>query len=107
MDGIHFGTIGIKIGDKISFEGNEDVFIVSSGDGTPDNGGTLVYYEDKRELYRFRPLDNMTERLMGIENIQCIEDIEGLDLWSLWFYKGKSLRSIYDEKIGERVKSLH
>lgn len=37
-----FGTIGLKIGDKITFNKGNKQFIVASGNGTPGNGSTLV-----------------------------------------------------------------
>jgi len=89
---IDFGTIGIKIGDIITFQGNDTLFSVASGRGIPGNGGTLIRYADERILMSFS-IRYLTKRLLGTE---LPDDI---DVFELWSYKGRTLRSIYDENI--------
>lgn len=87
---IHFGTIGLKIGDKITFRDDNDVFVVSSGNGTPDNGGSLVSYEDGREEGLFS-LRFMTRMLLGDEFS------DQTDIWNYWKHQGRTLREIFEE----------
>ena len=47
MQDIHLGDIGQKNSDKITFVKNNRKLIVSSGNGTPDIGGTLIKYPDQ------------------------------------------------------------
>ncbi len=85
---IDFGTIGLKIGDEITFRGNKRKFLVSSGNGTPGNGGTLVRYPNG-DLYSLRLI---TRKLMG-------DDFkEEMDIFELWICEGKTLRQIYRDK---------
>lgn len=91
VEGIHFGTIGLKIGDRIRFRNDNIYFIVSSGEGTPNNGGTLVRGQNwtRNELWSLRLA---TRRLLGAKFH------DGIDAWSYWSYKGKTLREIYESK---------
>ena len=41
---INFGAIGIGIGESIVFIASGEQFMVASGDGTQENGGTLLAY---------------------------------------------------------------
>ncbi len=83
-----FGTIGLKIGDEIVFRKDKLKFIVASGDGAPENEGTLVAYPDGNfgHLYSLRYI---TKKNLGNEFD------EGKDIFELWEYEGKTLRSIY------------
>jgi len=93
MERFHFGLIGLKIGDEITFKKNARKFIVSSGNGTPDNGGTLVCdpenYNDGSYSLRY-----ITRRLLGNEFD------ESIDIPSMWEYQGCILREMYDKSIG-------
>ena len=90
MRELDFGDIGVKIGDEIVFTKTSQKFIVASGKGIPSNGGTLVGYPDEnREYYS---LQYMTRRLM--QN----DFDERLDIWNLWAFEGKTLRSIYTKR---------
>ena len=89
---IDFGTIGVKIGDIITFQGNDTLFSVTSGNGTPGNGGTLIGYADYSIVGSFS-IRYLTKRLLGVE---LTDDI---DVFELWSYKGRTLRSIYNENI--------
>lgn len=60
---IDFGTIGIKIGDTINFIRDPSItYKVGSGNGTPDNGGTLLIDEDNGSL---SSITVITKKLMG------------------------------------------
>ena len=89
-----FGTVGIKIGDKVSFKDSDIGFLVASGNGTPGNGGTMVKYEDRREIGGFSLL-YMTRRLLG----GIIP--EKTDIFELWTYKDETLRSIHNRNMGK------
>lgn len=91
MRKIHFGTIGVKIGDEIVFKKNGRVFFVSSGNGTPENGGTLVNDPNKKNSKLYSLL-HITKKMMGDEYN------EGEDIFSLWTFKGESLRSIFQRE---------
>lgn len=82
---IDFGTIGVKIGDTIIFEHTKTKYIVGSGEGTPGNGGTLIIWETEG----LRSIKSATRHLMGTEYN------EDLDLFSLWTFKGQTLRDLY------------
>jgi hypothetical protein len=89
MENIHFGLIGIKIGDIIEFMPTGDKFKVASGNGTPQNGGTLV--ENKKVLGTVLfDIKSATRRLLG-ERFD-----EEVDLWETWEFEGKSLRELYE-----------
>ena len=90
MQKIDFGTIGLKIGDEIVFRKDKLKFIVASGDGTPENGGTIVAYPDDNfdQLYS---LSYITKKILGNEFD------EGKDIFELWEHEGKTLRSIYNK----------
>lgn len=93
---IHFGLLGLKIGDIIVFNETNDEFIVSSGDGTPGaNGGTLVRNEriTGDALFSIR----LATRRLKKDNYDPDEDI-----WKLWSYKGKTLRTILEERDNHR-----
>ncbi len=88
MHDIHFGDLGLKIGDEITFIKDNKKFIVSSGNGTPDNGGTLVRYPEQgtNNLYCLR---YMSRRLLADE----FEETE--DIFERWEYKGITLRKMW------------
>ena len=90
----HFGLIGLKAGDKLRFRGSEDVFRICSGRGVPENGGTLVSYDDNRDEYIYG-LRTLTRRLLGVDHGKLPED---LDIWSCWLYEGRTLREMFDTK---------
>jgi len=93
---IHFGLVGIKIGDVIHFDQSPDIAIkVGSGTGTPDNGGTLVYFVENRS-FGLCPIIGMTRKLMNVKKIP-----DDFDLWSHWIHKGLSLREIYESNISK------
>lgn len=83
----HFGMIRLQIGERIKFLNCEDVFIVSSGNGTPDNGGTLVRRQKSRKKNHYFSLRCMTRQMLG-----CKELPEQTDIWSYWIYEGTTLR---------------
>lgn len=88
---IDFGTIGLKIGDKITFNKGNKLFLVASGKGIPGNGGTLVCYPGRYDGNMFT-LHCITHRLMGNEYSKAE------DIYELWEYRGETLRSIYNNK---------
>lgn len=83
-DKIDFGTIGLKIGDIIIFELTKKKYIVSSGNGIPGNGGTLIQWGTEG----LRTIKSATRYLMGPEYI------EEADLFSMWSYNGRTLRDL-------------
>jgi hypothetical protein len=92
---IHFGLMGIKIGDVIKFIPTGEEFKVNSGNGTPENGGDLII--NKKILgegsYSIRLA---TKRLLG----ECFN--ENADIFEFWEFEGKTLRVMYDEKAGRQ-----
>ena len=88
MKEIHFGTLGIPMREGITFTKTGAQYIIGSGRGKPNNGGTLVVVPGEG-LWSLRAL---TRRLMGEEFN------ETGDVWSLWDHKGESLRSIFEQK---------
>ena len=91
----HFGMIGLQIGERIKFRDCEDVFIVSSGNGTPDNGGTLVRRQKSRKKNRFYSLRCMTRQMLGGKELP-----EQIDIWSYWVYNDITLREMLDKNDG-------
>lgn len=91
MHNIHFGTLGLKIGDEITYIKDDTKFIVSSGNGTPENGGTMIRYhgDDSNHHYSLR---YMSRRLMGDEFD------ETKDIFELWAYEGETLTKIWRKK---------
>jgi hypothetical protein len=86
-DNIDFGTIGVKIGDTIVFEGNKNKYKVGSGAGVPGNGGTLIQWATGE----LRSIKSATRILMG-------DDFsEESDLFSMWTFKGRTLRELHDQ----------
>lgn len=86
---IDFGTVGIKIYDRVTFIETGDVFIVGSGRGVPGNGGTLLGYENNPAK--------------GLFSIRCITKLlqgqrfnNNIDLFELWTYEGRTLRSMHN-----------
>jgi hypothetical protein len=82
---IHFGTLRIPMGEMVTFIKTRENYMVASGSGRPDSGGTLLSVPGEG-LFSIRLL---TRRLMGREFD------EGGDVWALWEYKGETLRNIY------------
>ena len=72
---IDFGTVGVKIGDIIKFQGNDIFFEVASGNGTPGNGGTLIRYADGSIIGSFS-IRYLTRRLMKTELTEDIDVFE-------------------------------
>ena len=91
MENIHFGLIGIKIGDIIRFKPTGDKFKVASGNGTPENGGDLISSEQILGTDLFS-IKLATRRLLGKQFK------EQADLWKMWEFKGKTLKELYDRK---------
>mgnify|MGYP001337758442 CR=1 FL=1 len=83
-----FGTIGIKIGDIITFEPLKKEFKVGSGDGVPGNGGTMIYWREEGN-HELASLRYATRYLMK-EAFQ-----EDADIFALWTYNGQTLRDIH------------
>ncbi len=88
---IHFGLLGIKMGQRITFIPTEEEFQVASGAGTPDNGGTLVRNPGALgpDLFSLRAA---TRRLLAYQLNNCD------DIWALWKFRGVTLRSIYEQR---------
>lgn len=93
---IDFGDVGVKIGDEIVLTQRPDVeIVVGSGAGVPGNGGTLVYYKDRRTEGLFS-ITLMTKKLLGDEFPP------DADIFSLWTYNGRTLRELYNEQSASR-----
>ena len=88
---IHFGLIGVKAGDFIKFLPTGQMFVVNSGNGTPENGGTLVSNLEilGQGLFSLR----LATRLLLREDFNTRNDI-----FRLWDFEGKTLRAIYKER---------
>ncbi len=88
---LHFGLIGLGIGDTIDFIPTRQKFRVASGNGTPDNGGSSVLNVDVlgKGLYSIRLA---AKRMLGYRYN------DGIDIWGLWGFKGRTLREIYRDK---------
>lgn len=82
---IHFGTLRIPMREMITFTRTGAQYMVASGTGRPENGGTLLAVPGEG-LFSIRLL---TRRLM------CKEFEEDGDVWALWEYKGETLRDIF------------
>jgi hypothetical protein len=82
---IHFGTLRIPMHEMITFTQTGAQYMVASGAGRPENGGTLLVVPGKGLC----SLGWLTRRLMGKEF-----DEDG-DVWALWEYKGETLRNIF------------
>jgi hypothetical protein len=86
-----FGTLGLKIDDEICFSPSGQIYKVGSGNGTPGNGGTLIYNPDPEGCGRYS-IRAITRRLLNGE----LPD--ELDIYQLWTYQGKTFREIFEEK---------
>lgn len=86
MEKIHFGTLGLKTGDMITFIPTGEDICVASGEGIPDNGGMLVRFPDNRDDVSYS-IRAMTRRLAG-DRFN-----EDADVWRLWQYQDEDLRS--------------
>ncbi len=86
IEKIHFGTLGLKTGDTITFIPTGEEIRVASGQGTPDNGGTLVRFPDNRDDVSYS-IRAMTRKLTGDKFN------EAADVWRLWHYQGEDLRT--------------
>ncbi|MBM2817133.1 MAG: hypothetical protein HW421_3895 [Ignavibacteria bacterium] len=85
---IDFGSVNLKIGDIITFKDEKHKAKVASGDGNPNhNCGTMLQCEDGACSITY-----YTKRILKYP----LEEDE--DVWSLWFYEGKSLREIFLER---------
>ena len=93
-DTIDFGTIGLKIGDTIIFEPSKSEYKVGSGTGVPGNGGTLIQWETGI----LRSIKSATGALMGKEFN------EDSDLFSLWTFKGRTLRELHENNSIRKIK---
>ena len=89
---IDFGTIGIKIGDIITFEPLKKEFKVGSGAGVPGNGGTMIYWreEGNHELASLR----YATRFLMKDAFR-----EDADIFKLWTYNGQTLREIHERNM--------
>lgn len=89
QEDIHFGLIGLKIGDQISFRHTELKATVASGTGTPENGGSMVRSTEADPSVLFS-LKALTRKLLdGKMNDQT-------DIWDIRYYEGASLRELND-----------
>ncbi len=97
MEEIDFGTIGLKIGDVITFIRNNQNFIV-----TTEGGSSLICYDKENEprtvFWQQYTLKCMTRGLIG-------DEVDVVDIFELWEHEGKTLRSIHN-KNQEFLKSL-
>ena len=88
MEKTDFGTIGLKIGDVITFTRNNQNFIV-----TTEGGGTLVCYDKEHKprtvFWQQYSLKCMTRWLIG-------DEADAVDIFELWEYEDKTLRTIHD-----------
>ncbi len=85
---IHFGTLGLKPGTEIRLMGRDVTLLVASGNGTPENGGKLVMKPDCP--HRYWDLAVMTRELLQ-------KDFDpATDIWTLWEFKGETLRARYE-----------
>ena len=90
---IDFGDIGIKIGDEIVFRMQPTLpFVVASGNGTPGNGGTLVKYSAPNTPRAAFSLRAITRQLLGSAFSH------DSDIYELWSYRGRTLRSLYNTR---------
>jgi len=92
---IHFGTLRIPMREMITFTKTGAAYMVASGTGRPENGGSLLAVPGEG-LFSIRYL---TRRLMGQEF-----DEDG-DVWALWEYKGETLRNIFERYFPPRLKN--
>ena len=84
---IDFGTIGIKIGDIITFQPANEKYMVGSGNGTPGNGGTLL----------IDPKNKSLSSLLFVTKYLLDEEFNyNIDIFQLWYYKGQSLRALHN-----------
>lgn len=90
---IDFGTIGVKIGDTITFEPCKKEYLVGSGTGVPGNGGTLIQWENGE----LRSIRNATRILMGNDFN------EESDLFTMWTFKGHTLRELHELNQGRGI----
>lgn len=88
LDHIDFGILGLPAGEEIKFEKTGAIYVVSSGNGTPGNGGTIVVPADEVNPY-LRSIRLATRELLG----------EGFDreadVFSFWTYRGAKLSELY------------
>ena len=87
---IDFGTIGIKIGDIITFTLNGEKAKVVSGDGTPGNGGNLLNGN-------VAGYDGLVSITVATKKLAGSDYTEGMDVFSFWSCKGKTLRELHEE----------
>lgn len=83
----HFGLLGISTGDHIVFAESGQEFLVTSGRGTPDNGGELISpmpYDGVNYSIRV-----ITKRLL---KERWTDDV---DVWALWKYREHTLRELF------------
>ena len=83
----HFGLIGLKIGDEITFQDSVTTVTIGSGNGTPDNGGTLVSRREEPGLISLRLLTR---------NLLANAWRDDLDIWKCWRYENRTLREMLD-----------
>ncbi|MGD0712487.1 MAG: hypothetical protein ABR968_15025 [Bacteroidales bacterium] len=92
---VDFGTIGLAIGDEIIFrDGKTRAEVCSSG------GGTLVSFTGFEELNEYGA-DSCSLFILtrGIMKQPIENNIK--DIFSMWFFKGKSLLEMYNERINK------
>lgn len=106
---IHFGTIGVKIDDRIVFKEYGLEVFVASGDGSPSNGGRLVRFQTEADLQKHFEAGAL--EALGAEALHTLYDLPyatrlllkdrwdpRMDVFELWTSNGRSLRSLYEEK---------
>lgn len=85
------GTIGLKTGDEILFQNDpKQVFLVEGSNADPLRRGNAIKYIDEPEnSYNLKVI---TIRLLEYDYS------EETDIFEQWTHKGKTLRSIFEEK---------
>ena len=91
---VHFGLVGVKAGDVVTFLPTNQMFMVNSGNGTPENGGTLVSSSEilGPGLFSLR----LATRLLLGEHFNPRADV-----CALWAFGGKTLRAVYKERLAQ------
>jgi uracil-DNA glycosylase len=89
---IDFGTIGLVIGDEIIFQDGKTCTKVCSG-----GGGTLV---SLKGYVKDTGISNLCSlAIFTRDYINQPIDIKNNDVFSMWFFKGKSLLEIYNNNV--------
>jgi len=88
---VHFGLLGLKLGNIIEFNETGESFMVVSGNGTSENGGRLV----KSEIFLGNMLFSITLATRRLLKDKYDPDV---DVWELWSYKGSTLRTLFNDR---------